>query len=148
MVEVAFYHLTRKPLERALPEILEKVLERGMRAVVLAGSEERVRGLDAHLWSYDKASFLPHGAAGDGHVERQPIWLTATPENPNGADVLVLVDGQDVAEKADYARCLDMFNGLDDEAVAAARDRWKAARAAGHQCTYWRQGERGWERGG
>ena len=32
MTEVAFYHLTRKPLERALPELLEKVLERGMRA--------------------------------------------------------------------------------------------------------------------
>ena len=29
--EVRFYHLQRKPLERALPEILQRVLDRGWR---------------------------------------------------------------------------------------------------------------------
>ncbi len=33
-----------------------------------------------------------------------------------------------------------------ETAVAAARLRWTAAKAAGHQVTYWQQGERGWQK--
>ena len=148
MTEVAFYHLTRKPLERAMPELLEKVVERGLRAVVLAGSEERVHTLNDHLWVWDKGSFLPHGAAGDGDPADHPVWLTQDEENPNGATVLMLIDGRDAASKGDYDRCLDMFDGRDETAVQAARDRFRAARDAGHEVTYWKQNDRGgWERG-
>lgn len=148
MTEVAFYHLTRKLLERAMPELLEKVVERGLRAVVLAGSEERVRTLNDHLWVWDKGSFLPHGAAGDGDPADHPVWLTPDEENPNGATVLMLIDGRDAASKGDYDRCLDMFDGRDETAVQAARDRFRAARDAGHEVTYWKQNDRGgWERG-
>ena len=34
-----------------------------------------------------------------------------------------------------------------DRIVAAARQRWTAAKDAGHTLTYWRQTERGWEKG-
>lgn len=148
MTEVAFYHLTRKPLERAMPELLEKVVERGLRCVVIAGSDDRVRQLNEHLWTWDKGSFLPHGAAGDGEPGDHPVWLTTAEENPNTATVLMLVDGQDAGFKGDFDRCLDMFNGLDDEAVQAARERFRAAKSAGHTVTYWKQNDRGgWERG-
>ena len=59
----------------------------------MAGSDERVAALDALLWTYDEASFLPHGTARDGNAARQPIWLTAADENPNAATMLVLIDG-------------------------------------------------------
>ncbi|MED5396188.1 MAG: DNA polymerase III subunit chi, partial [Pseudomonadota bacterium] len=42
MTEIAFYHLERSPLERALPKLLEKTLEAGKRALVVVGSVERV----------------------------------------------------------------------------------------------------------
>jgi hypothetical protein len=42
MTEVLFYHLEHQPLERVLPSLVERTLERGWRAVVQAGSEERV----------------------------------------------------------------------------------------------------------
>jgi len=35
---------------------------------------------------------------------------------------------------------------MDESAVAAARRRWSAAKAAGHQLVYWQQTERGWEK--
>ena len=41
MTEVLFYHLTESALEDALPPLLEKSLERGWRAVVQTGSDER-----------------------------------------------------------------------------------------------------------
>lgn len=143
MTEIGFYHLTRTPLERALPRLLEKVAGIGRRAVVLTGSEARAEALNALLWTYDPGSFLPHGTARDGNPARQPIWLTAVDENPNAATVLVLVDGMVSTALATYERCLDLFDGNDPEAVLAARDRWRAAKDAGHALTYWQQTEQG-----
>jgi DNA polymerase-3 subunit chi len=147
MTDIGFYHLTRTPLERALPRLLEKVVETGARAVVIAGSSDRVEALNSVLWTYDQGSFLPHGSARDGDAEEQPIWLTIADENPNGATVLVLAEGAQSAAVGTYARCLDMFDGNDANAVAAARERWRAYAAAGHVLTYWQQNARGgWEK--
>ena len=52
MTEVLFYHLTESTLEDALPGLLEKSLERGWKAVVQTGTEERRDALDAHLWTF------------------------------------------------------------------------------------------------
>ena len=147
MSEIGFYHLVRSPLEKALPKLLEKVLESGARAVVMAGSAERVEALNALLWTYQPGSFLPHGSARDGASERQPIWLTDSDENPNGASILVLTDGAASAQVERYARCLEIFDGGDPEALERARERWRAYRAAGHTVTYWQQTETGgWEK--
>lgn len=149
MTTVSFYHLQRTSLDRALPKLLEKVLESGRRAVVIAGSEEQVEALGAALWTYEQRSFLPHGSAADGHADRQPVYLTAADENPNGSDVLVLVDGAASANLGAFDRVLDMFDGHDAEAVEAARARWRDLKDAGHELTYWQQTERGsWERKG
>ena len=109
----------------------------------MAGSRERVEHLDGLLWTYDDASFLPHGSGRDGHAERQLIWLTEADENPNGATMLVLTDGVGSAALGAYQRCLDLFDGNDEAAVAAARERWRLAKAAGHELTYWQQTEAG-----
>lgn len=147
MTEIGFYHLTRSKLDRALPKLLEKVLESGARAVVRTGSDERVAFLNAALWTYDPASFLPHGSAREGDAEEQPVWLTTEQENPNDAGILVLTDGVDAGDIGDFARCLEMFDGNDAQSVEAARARWRAYRDAGHALTYWQQNERGgWEK--
>lgn len=147
MTEVRFYHLQRRTLEYALPKILEKVLERGWRAVVMAGSAERVDMLNQHLWTYDPASFLPHGSAADGFAEDQPVFLTWKDENPNNATVLVLADGVESNRVEAFELVCDIFDGNDADAVLAARRRWKRCKEAGHALTYWQQSERGgWEK--
>ncbi|TAL02968.1 MAG: DNA polymerase III subunit chi [Rhodospirillaceae bacterium] len=144
-MRVDFYHLLTSPLERALPLILEKVLQAGQRAVVLAGSETRVEALADVLWTYNSDSWLPHGTRKDGSAADQPIWLTDHEENPNAARVLVLTDGMTAGRLGDYDRCLDMFDGADETATAAARNRWSEAKAAGHELHYWQQTESGWQ---
>ncbi len=147
MTDIGFYHLQNTPLEKALPKLLEKVLASGARAVVKAGSEERVEALNAALWVYHPYSFLPHGSARDGMAEHQPIWLTVEDENPNGASILILTDGANSESVGKFARCLEIFDGSDPEAVSTARERWKACKQAGHTVTYWRQTDKGgWER--
>ena len=146
MTAISFYHLERRSLDRALPNLLEKVLERGLRAVVLAGSEERVEALNSALWTYQQRSFLPHGSEADGFADRQPIYLTTRDENLNGAEVLVLLDGVASERLGTYERVLDMFDGHDAEAVEAARDRWRDLKDHGHTLTYWQQTPQGgWE---
>ena len=146
MVEIAFYQLRRTPLEKALPKLLEKVLESGRRAVVLAGSEERAEALNAALWTYDQGSFLPHGMARDGRPERQPIFLATDDTNPNGAQIAVMVDGVAPADPGHFERCLDMFDGTNSAALEAARGRWRAHKEQGNTVTYWEQTQGGsWE---
>jgi DNA polymerase-3 subunit chi len=147
MTDIGFYHLTRSPLERALPKLLEKAHASGARVVVMAGSAERVDALDQVLWTYDPASFLPHASARNGEAEAQPIWLTVDDENPNEASILVLTDGASSERVAEYARCLEMFDGNDEAVVTTARERWRGYAAAGHALTYWQQTEAGgWEK--
>jgi DNA polymerase-3 subunit chi len=146
MTEVRFYHLQRTALEAALPPMLEKTLERGQRAVVMAASEERVEHLTDHLWTYSERGFLPHGSARDGNAALQPVWLTTADENPNEAQVLFLTDGTSSEKVSDYQLCVELFDGNDVSAVEAARARWKNYRDAGHALTYWQQSDAGrWE---
>lgn len=143
MTEVRFYHLTRTSLDQALPQMLEKTLERGQKAVVRAGSEARVEALSARLWTYHDRSFLPHGSIKDGRAERQPVWLTVEDEAPNGAEVLFLTDGTATERLADYGLCAVLFDGRDEEAVGRARDQWKIFKDAGNDVTYWQQDDSG-----
>lgn len=145
--EVMFYHLDRQTLDAALPLLVEKTLERGWRAVIQAGSDERVGALDALLWTYKPDNFIPHGTANDGNPERQPIFLTATALNPNRADVRFLVDGASLETYSGYRRVVVMFNGRDEHAVKDARDQWRRAKADGSTVTYWQQtASGGWEK--
>jgi DNA polymerase-3 subunit chi len=146
MTDVRFYHMQVKTLEQALPEILAKALARGRRVVVKAGSQERVEALNTVLWTFDPASFLPHGHVKDGSEAEQPVWLTTKDENPNGADMLVLADGAESEQLAAFALCCKFFDGNDEEAVTAARARWKAYKDQGHALSYFQQDESGkWE---
>ena len=122
MTEILFYQLYRQPIERVLPTLLEKSLERGWRVVVQASSEERVEALDSHLWTYNDESFLPHGTWRDSEARNQPILITIHADNPNGAAVRFLVDGAAVPEDAaSYARIVLLFDGEDPDALEAAR---------------------------
>ncbi len=147
-MDISFYHLTRTTLEAALPRMLEKTLERGQRAVVPAGSAERVEAQTHHLWTYRDRGFLPHGSAKDGRAALQPVWLTETDERPNDAQVLFLTDGA-VSEEGDgdFERCAVLFDGNDEAALAAARAQWTGLKDAGHDLTYWQQTDEGrWEK--
>jgi DNA polymerase-3 subunit chi len=138
-----FYHLLRFRLEDALPRLLDRVLRNDMRAVVVTGSDERAEDLTVSLWDH-RDLWLPHGSAKDGFAADQPIWITSDPNDcPNGAQVVVLCDGMDSPLTETKDRTLDLFNGHDQQAVQAARQRWKNRLDSGHDLYYWQQDEAG-----
>ena len=96
MTEFLFYHLQVQPVEKVLPVLLEKSVERGWRAVVHTSLEERVDTLDAYLWTFRDDSFLPHGTFREPTAADQPVLLTVRDHNPNAATVRFLLDGTPV----------------------------------------------------
>jgi DNA polymerase-3 subunit chi len=102
-----------------------------------------LRHLDDWLWRYRDDSFLAHGLADAPEPERQPVLLSDAPDNLNGAEALFLLDDADPGDLSPSARGLILFEGRDEAAVAAARQRWREIKAAGHAASYWRQSEQG-----
>jgi DNA polymerase III subunit chi len=144
MTDVLFYHLQQQPLEKVLPTLLAKSLERGWRAVVQVGTQDRVASLDEHLWTFDDESFLPHGTSAEEDAAENPVILTTESVNPNESAIRFLVDGVALPEDAAaYQRIVVMFDGNDDTSLAIARDQWKQVKAAGHEAQYWQQDEDG-----
>ncbi|HPG22150.1 MAG TPA: DNA polymerase III subunit chi [Amaricoccus sp.] len=148
MAEVLFYHLTATPLDRTLPDLLEKSLARGWRVLLRCGTQDGLAALDRALWSYRDDSFLPHGPATTADPERQPVLLTLGAENANAAEVLMLVEGATatVAEMSGFLRVCLLFDGGDAAAVEAARARWREVTAAGLAAVYWAQEDARWVR--
>ena len=144
MTEILFYHLHGQKLEGVLTPLLEKSLERGWRVIVQGASEERIEALDAHLWTYRDDGFLPHGTWREAEASVQPMLLTVNDGNPNAATVRFLIEGAAVpADAESYQRIVLVFDGDDEDAVAAARAQWTDAKAKGFEATYWQPDEQG-----
>lgn len=145
MIRVDFYHLQKAPLEHVLPKLCEKAYATGKRIKILLGNEERVEFINSLLWTYAEDSFLPHGSKKDGFVENQPIFISASEENENQAQLLILADGAtpslDVLSQ--YERILNIFDGNDENALNRARAYWKEIKALNGELHYWQQNERG-----
>ncbi|MBO0757387.1 MAG: DNA polymerase III subunit chi [Bradyrhizobiaceae bacterium] len=147
MTEVLFYQLQRQPIEKVLPSLLEKSLERGWRVAVQSSSEERIEALDALLWTYRDDSFLPHGTYRDNSAADQPILLTLNGGNANRAAVRFLIDGSPIpTDAADYNRVVVLFDGEDPDALEDARRRWRDAKGLGLEVTYWQAEGGRWQR--
>lgn len=143
MTELLFYHLIKRSTDEVLPKLLEKTLERGQRAVVQCASEERLRALDAHLWTYDPASFLPHALAHDPDVALEQVCLTCGDDNPNNAQIRFLIEGALPPAIPQMDRYVLLFEDYDDDIKASARVLWTEAKAKGWACTYWQENEEG-----
>ncbi|WP_188055100.1 MULTISPECIES: DNA polymerase III subunit chi [unclassified Sphingosinithalassobacter] len=143
-MQVDFFHLTQMPLERALPQVAERVVERGGRLLIVAEGEALRAKLDALLWSYAPESFLPHAAAGTGEDAAQPILIADSTQAANGARNIVLADGiwRDAALAFD--RAVLFFDG---DSITEARAAWKElVTRDGVERRYWKQNEAGrWE---
>jgi DNA polymerase-3 subunit chi len=148
VTEIRFYHLERRRVDQALPSMLENALDDGRRVLVRASSDEMVAALNERLWTYDDASFLPHGAAGDGDPMTQPVFLTSELENPNAATMLVRLSGAETGEADDaFDLVAILFEGGDEAALAHARSEWRRLKDQDRAISYWRESdEGGWEK--
>lgn len=149
MGKALFYHLTRNPVEVTLTTLAGKALEQGWSVLVRGTSADRLDWLDQKLWQAGgDTGFLPHGLVGGAHDRLQPILLTNTGENTNGAVYVVSIDGAEITPEdiAAAERGVILFDGHDEAAVAHARSQWKALADAGCHAEYWSEESGRWEK--
>ena len=141
---VDFYHLTASPIERVLPRISEKLLRDGERLLIVA--EPALLGpLDAHLWTYARDAFLPHGRSDGAAPEQQPILLSSEPEPLNAARNIALADGRWRDGALTFARAFYFF---DSAHIDEARGSWRALKDKPEaECRYWKQVDGRWVQG-
>lgn len=146
MGAVYFYHLSRSPLEAALPPLIGRAREAGWRVAVRGRTQDLMERLDLALWLTGEEGFLPHGLAGGPHDAAQPVLLTTGTDCPNGAACLMAVDGAEVAadEPARFERVCILFDGADPDALEHARGQWRALTGAGCAAQYWSQASGRW----
>ena len=141
-----FYHLTRQPLEVALPALLEKASGAGWRVEVRGTSLERMQWLDDKLWLGSDDGFLAHGLSGSDTDAHQPILLTTNAES--GFDCIMSIDGAqiDAQEVNNSLRVCILFDGLDETAMQQARRQWKILTEAGCAAQYWSEESGRWQK--
>lgn len=131
-----FYHLERGSLEAALGPLVEKCLQRRWRVLIVA-DPQRLRDIDAALWTWKDDSFIPHGQDMDA-PQSQPVLISSRAEAQNGAGVLILLDGAE-PEGGAFERIMVVFSGGDEATRNKARTQFKAAREAGSIVRYFQQ---------
>ena len=143
-----FYHLTRRPIEATLPQLLAKSLEAGWRVYIRGTNPDSLETLDEKLWQDAASGFLPHGIEGGAHDADQPILLGTKDTSANGATCLVSIDGAVVSadEVNTLARVCVIFDGNNDTALNQARSQWKALTDAGCPAQYWSEESGNWQK--
>jgi DNA polymerase-3 subunit chi len=148
MTEIRFYHLRRDTAEKTVPDLLSKGLAHGYKILLKLPDEARRRHYDDWLWRFRDDAFLPHAQDGDPSPMSHPIWLTTGDAAPNGAQMVVAVEGASLPPPEMFAlQCL-VFSSESPSELAQSRQLWKELKdRAGVTATYWQQQENGaWEK--
>ena len=135
MADIRFYHMEQSTLDQALPSIALKAWQSGKNVLIRVPDKQEASRLNDLLWTFHPNVFLPHGADGDKHPERQPVFLSANDENVNGAEILILTHGCVMEDVASFAMVCEMLDGRVEPQVKDARSRWKIYKEAGHDLT-------------
>ena len=140
-MQIDFYQLARDPVEKVVPLLAAKVLETGARLGIAAKDEALRERLSDALWSHAPPSFLANGMAQGAQAQRQPILLADDCSFPNGAEMVMLADGQWRPEAERFSRIFLLF---DESATEAAREQWRAfAGREGIERRFFKQDDRG-----
>lgn len=141
-----FYHLEGSTIENVLPDLLEKTLAKGWRALVKL-PQDKLSEMDDHLWTFRDDSFLPHGRDTEPMGDWQPILLSSDLESAKGFDAVFLLGGMDIREAEEATRVMVMINGRSEADVTSERRRWKKLKETGASLSYYQQNSQGrWEK--
>lgn len=144
MATVNFYHLSRRPVEDALPLLVARVLAGGQRLLIHAATPVFAKALDDRLWTFDAESFLPHASPGSSiDPTFEHVWITTDTDNLNKAKVLLLADQTNSPHIATMEKVLIVFDGRHRESLQEARAAWKSLKEAGHTLRYFQENEDG-----
>jgi DNA polymerase-3 subunit chi len=143
-MRVDFYQLGGAQPDGIIASIATRLIDEDQRLLITAADENQLARLDRQLWDQGAASFLPHGLAGGGDDQSQPILLSTGTDAPNLARNILIADGEWRDAALGYDRAFYLF---DAKTLDGARLAWKllAGRDAVER-NYWAQADGKWTR--
>ncbi|MDR0753348.1 MAG: DNA polymerase III subunit chi [Holosporaceae bacterium] len=142
-MEISLYHVMTGGLIPAIIRLLEKIYLAKQRCVFFSPLEERIASVDKMLWTFSTNAFIPHGDKNLGFCHRQPIYLTDKFENPNNAQVAVIVDTLDYKDYDNFEKVFIIF---EEEEQGRGALLYSDLRNNEKNVIYWKQSTRGWEK--
>jgi len=145
MTQVDFYHLTRDPVERAIPAIAARIVKDGGRLLVVGAERSRLQAVSNALWDAGAESYLAHDFDDQLLPEVQPILLSEGIAASNGARFVALADGVWREEALGFDRAFYFF---DEATIEGARAAWVALnKTDGLTVRFWKQDGGRWRQG-
>jgi DNA polymerase-3 subunit chi len=144
---IQFYHLVTLPLEVALPSLVKKIWDGGLRLCITVETQQR-EVLSKALWQQGGAIFLPNCGAEDAQAALHPIVLSEQPTKVNEAEIVLITNGLEYQPSMPaFNKILTMFDGQNPEVLHHARALWKNYKEQGYGLVYFQQQEGGgWQK--
>lgn len=133
MTRVGFYVVqAAEPGQRlqVAVRLANKAFAQGHRIFINAVDEQQARELDQLLWSYQPASFLPHGLHGQENTEEVAIGWGQEPDKHN--DLLINLQLEIPSFFSRFTRVAEVVT-QDPDSLASLRASWKFYRERGYQ---------------
>ena len=104
MTRVAFVKLEKPEKARYCCLLAEKFFQEGRRVLVVVRDQEQGQQLDKFLWTWRKASFIPHRlVTGNGDLDPEPVLIAVTPPAAGRGEILIMAQ----------PCCVDFIRGFD-----------------------------------
>ena len=139
-----FYQLSERPLDLALPQLLEKALGAGWRVEVRAALPADLSYLDDMLWAKPEDGFLPHTLAGTQGEDATPIVISEHPLPDRECLMTVMGAETDAKEITSRTRTCVIFDGQKQEELQTARALWKSLSQDNCEAQYWAEDRGRW----
>ncbi len=144
-MEINIYHVFKGNLISSVIRLLEKSYLSGKRCIFYSPIDDRVKTIDKALWTFSTNAFIPHGDKTTGFAEQQPIYFTDCIENPNNADILVIMDTFEYENiEGSFKKIMFVFE--DTAQISIAEDFYQTLKKADENVNYWKQSQSGWEK--
>jgi len=142
MTEVCFYHVNKLPVDKVLSKLVEKIYSLKHKIVIFCQDPSLIPIIDELLWSYSTKTFLAHATKSDPKPDLQPIYITDSEENPNGADILIAIGNSIPQFYKSFDRYIDIFSDNEEE-IQLARSRYKTLKQTHEKVKYFKQDDKG-----
>lgn len=144
MTEIRFYHLQQDTTTRAVPDILGKAVEKGLKVLLKLPNQDRVNFYDEWLWRFNPESFLPHAKNGDPMPEKQPVWLDTGDTAPNAATMALVIEESELPPIGSFDLVCFIFDSENHDRLQRARSLWgQLKQTPDLTLTYWKQKDSG-----
>lgn len=141
---IDFYLLPDGGITKLAGQLVEKSNAAGKKAVIYCDAAQ-AEAQSTHLWCMHDLSFYAHGTDDEEGAEFATIWLsTKSDKNQIQAEYAICTSWQNLPDPNNFERLFFVFEGTDEAAMTAARDKWRTwSDAYQGKCRYFAKTEQG-----